>query len=106
MVLLESLGMHQVIERETMQQFSTTLTQRGQVTLPAEVRRILGVKPKEKVTFQVDGEEIRLVSTRFTVESVRGSVPSLSAPKTLEEIYQVAGDEHARHIRDEMNRKE
>ncbi len=86
-----------------MQQFSTSMTQRGQVTLPAEVRRILGVKPKEKVTFQVDGDDIRIVPAQFTVESVRGSVPPLREPKTLEEIYDSAGDDHARHVLGEMH---
>jgi len=88
-----------------MQHYHTTLTERGQVTLPAEIRRRLGVKPKEKVTFEVDGESIRIISSRFTVESVRGSVPPLTERKPLEDIIDIAGDEHARHVIDEMTRR-
>ncbi len=85
-----------------MEQFTTTVTQRGQVTLPARVRRILGVKPREKVTFEIDGDNVRIVPARFTVESVRGSVPALDKPVPLEDIFAIAGEEHARHVIDEM----
>gem|GEM_PF-2513492 len=33
-----------------MRQFTTTTTQRNQVTIPAEVRRILGINPRDKVS--------------------------------------------------------
>lgn len=91
------------MENHPLKRYTTTMTERGQVTLPADVRRLLGIKPKEKVTFEVEGNEIRLTPPRFTVESVRGSVPALSERKSLEEIYQEAGDEYARHVLGEMN---
>ncbi len=81
-----------------MKQFDTTITQRGQVTLPAEVQRVLGVKPREKVTFQVEGNEVRVVPSRFTVESVRGSVAPLKERRSLDRLYQDAGDEYAQRI--------
>ncbi len=90
-------------EEITMQQYHTTLTERGQVTLPVEIRKRLGVKPKEKVTFEVDGDTIRIVPSKYTVESVRGSVPALAERRSLAEIYDIAREEHARHILDEMN---
>jgi antitoxin PrlF len=88
-----------------MQHYHTTLTERGQVTLPVEIRRKLGVKPKEKVTFEVDGESIRIISSKFTVESVRGSVPPLAERTPLENIIDIAAEEHARHVIDEMTRR-
>ena len=36
-----------------MREITTTLTQRSQVTVPAEVRRLLGLKPRDKVTFTI-----------------------------------------------------
>lgn len=85
-----------------MKQFATTMTQRGQVTVPAPVRRVLGLAPREKVIFEVEGNEVRLVPSHFTVESVRGSVPALKEPCTLDDIYDIAGEEHAQHVIDEM----
>ena len=34
-----------------MKELLTTVTKRGQVTVPAEVRRLLGIKPYDKVAF-------------------------------------------------------
>lgn len=84
-------------------QFATTMTQRGQVTVPAQVRRVLGIGPRQKVIFEVEGTEVRLVPERFTVESVRGSVPALRESKTLDDVYAIAGEEHAQHVTDEMS---
>ncbi len=85
-----------------MQRYYTTLTVRGQVTLPAEIRKLLGVKPKEKVTFEVEGDSVRIVPSRYTVESVRGSVPPLAERKSLEDMFGLAGEEHSRGVYEEM----
>jgi hypothetical protein len=42
------------------------------------------------------------VPSEFTLESIRGMVPPLSEPKSLEEIFDIAGEEHAKHVIDEM----
>jgi AbrB family looped-hinge helix DNA binding protein len=89
-------------EERTMEHHYTTLTERGQVTLPSEIRRKLGVKPKQKVHFEVDGDSIRIVPSEFTLESIRGMAPPLSEPKSIEDIFDIAAEEHARHVIDEM----
>lgn len=43
-----------------MQEFETTLTEKGQVTIPVEIRRIIGLQPKDKVSFEVDGDTVRI----------------------------------------------
>jgi AbrB family looped-hinge helix DNA binding protein len=68
-----------------MRHFITTVTQRGQITLPAEVRRILGVSARDQVAFAVEGEDVRLVPLSFTLESAFGSVPAL--PGTVTEDF-------------------
>ena len=57
-----------------MKEVLTTLTQRGQVTVPAEVRRILHLKPNDKVAFRIEDDQVRLVPVKFTVETAFGSV--------------------------------
>ena len=89
-------------EPHTTKTFATTLTQRGQITLPAEIHRALGVRPRKKVTFTMDGDEIRLVAQKHTLESVHGLLPKLKELRTLVEIVEIAPDEHARHVLDEM----
>ena len=38
----------------------TTVTQKGQVTVPIEIRRRLGLKARDKVVFEMDGEVVRM----------------------------------------------
>jgi AbrB family looped-hinge helix DNA binding protein len=92
-------------EGSTMQHYYATLTERGQVTLPAEIRQKLGVKPRQKVHFAVDGDSIRIIPSEFTLESIRGMVPPLAERKTLDEIYDIAREEHTRHDIDEMTER-
>jgi AbrB family looped-hinge helix DNA binding protein len=73
-----------------MRHFITTLTQRGQITLPAEIRRILGVSAKDQIAFAVEGADIRLVPLSFTLESAFGSVPALPGTTTEDFSDQIA----------------
>jgi antitoxin PrlF len=34
----------------------TALTQKGQVTIPVEVRKALGLRPRDRIRFEVDAE--------------------------------------------------
>jgi AbrB family looped-hinge helix DNA binding protein len=43
-----------------MQQFETRLTEKGQVTIPQEIRRMIGLQPHDMVRFEVIGEEVRI----------------------------------------------
>jgi AbrB family looped-hinge helix DNA binding protein len=36
------------------------MTQKGQVTIPAAIRARLGLRPKDRVRFDVDGDEVKL----------------------------------------------
>jgi AbrB family looped-hinge helix DNA binding protein len=79
-------------------QIVTSITQRGQVTIPAEVRRLWGAKPRDKVTFQIDGDEVRLVPAGFTVETAYGSVKPLRRPENFKRIARDAREEHVEEV--------
>jgi len=53
------------------------VTQKGQVTIPLEVRRALGIRPGSDVSFEVDGDGARLVlgpdDGRRAVAAMRGA---------------------------------
>lgn len=55
-----------------------SITQRGQVTLPAEVMKILGVKPRGKVAFLIEKGEVKLKTPSSTLENVFGSVKAVT----------------------------
>jgi len=85
-----------------MKEVLTTLTQRGQVTVPAEVRRILHLKPKDKVAFRIEDDQVRLVPVKFTVETAFGSVKPKSRPEEFEAISQAAKEEHVEQVMKKM----
>jgi AbrB family looped-hinge helix DNA binding protein len=69
-----------------MREYHSSVSPKGQITLPAEVRHRLGIKPKDTVTIQVEGSEVRIMPAAFTLETAAESVPALAEPLTWEEI--------------------
>ena len=79
-----------------MREIIASTTQRNQVTIPAEVRRLLGLKPRDKVAFTVDdGGMVRLTAARFTLESAFGSVQPSAHPEDFDALTRDAKDAKA-----------
>jgi antitoxin PrlF len=81
-----------------MKEITTTITQRGQVTLPAEVQRLLGVKPRDRVSFAIEEDQVRLIPARYTLESVAGSVEPATATEDLDRLIEEAKQERAERL--------
>jgi len=61
-----------------MRRFVSTISSKGQVTIPADIRRKLGVNARDKIAFILtDDEKVEVRPVRFTLESVFGSVKAL-----------------------------
>ena len=88
-----------------MREFETTVTQRGQVTVPAEVRRLLGIKPHDRVTFVIENGQVRLKRPEYTFESVYGSVEPRNRPEDFKRIYREARNEHAERVMRKMRQE-
>ena len=63
-----------------MRQVDTALTTKGQVTIPVEVRRALGLQPHDKVRFEFDPE--------------RGVATLRRAPSSVRELYGAVRSSH------------
>ncbi len=74
------------------------------MTVPAEVRRKLGVKPKDKVIFTIEGEKVYLTLAAFTLESAYGSVKASKKPEDFKRITQVAKDAKAEETINKLHR--
>ena len=85
-----------------MKEITTTLTQRSQVTVPAEVRRLLGLKPRDKVTFTIAEGEVRLTPVAYSLESAYGSVKPSGKPEDFDALSRVARDARAERILRQM----
>ena len=73
-----------------MKQILTRVTKGGQITLPSEIRKILGVGPQDRVAFELDGEEIRIVRPKSTLQSVKGSVKPATRTEDFDEMIRNA----------------
>jgi AbrB family looped-hinge helix DNA binding protein len=66
-----------------MLQHIATVTTKGQVTIPVEIRRRLGVPPHEKIAFLIEKDQILLASAKSVVAQtagiLKGEQPTLSA---------------------------
>jgi AbrB family looped-hinge helix DNA binding protein len=57
-----------------MKRIYVSITQRGQITLPAEVRQRFGLKPRDKVIFEIDDDQVRVTRPEMTLEETFGSL--------------------------------
>lgn len=82
---------YQAIRSMPVRELLATVTSKGQITLPAEVQRRLGLKPHDKVAFAIDTErdEVTLRAAAFPLQAVFGSV----TPATRTEDFQVISRE-------------
>ena len=79
-----------------MREITTTTTQRNQVTIPAEVRRLLGLKPRDKVSFTIEDDgTVSLAASSFSLESAFGSVKPSAHPEDFGQIERDAKDAKA-----------
>lgn len=62
----EHLGLALSSPLESIALASTRITEKGQVTVPIEVRRSLGLKPGDEVEFILDGQGARVVRAATT----------------------------------------
>jgi AbrB family looped-hinge helix DNA binding protein len=85
-------------DHDAMKEITTTMTRRGQVTVPAEVRKMLGLVARDKVTFIIEEGQVRLSPASFTLESAFASVPTLSRPEDVEEQVRIAKEERAQRL--------
>ena len=83
---------------------SRTLTRKGQVTVPAAIRRALGLKEGDRVSFTLDGDEVRLSRTGSVVERTAGMLKSDLPPLSAEELREAAEWAIAEDVVERMNR--
>lgn len=64
-----------------------TVTSKGQITIPAEVRRALGLRTGSKVNFvPTSSGTYEMVPATTSVMDLAGCLPYKGKPKTLEEM--------------------
>ncbi len=85
-----------------MQEFETTLTEKGQVTIPLEIRRLIGLQPKDKVRFEVDGDVVKISRATSKLLAGYGSV----TPRNKPEDFQKLREEFEKGVAEEVASEE
>ena len=88
-----------------MREFQSAVSPKGQSTIPAEIRRELGIMPKDKVTLRMEEGALRVVPARFTLEDAYGSVAPMNHPEDFEAISDVAKAEHVDSVVRKLTRR-
>jgi AbrB family looped-hinge helix DNA binding protein len=63
-----------------------TLTSKGQVTVPVEIRRFLNVGPGDKLLFARMGSRVEIVPATASVKQLKGVLPKPARRLTLEQM--------------------
>lgn len=74
-----------------MQTQPTTITQKGQVTIPAPIRKALGLKRGDQVKFTISKKKVVQIkpAKRFSIMSLYGSLKPRIKYKETDNIYQI-----------------
>lgn len=79
-----------------------TITTKGQVTIPAKVRELLGVKPHDKILFRVTEGRVELLPAPMTLEAAFASVTPRNRPEDFKQIRDEAIEEHVQNVIDKL----
>ena len=76
-------------------QYIMPVTSKGQVTIPAVVRQLLGLRKNDKVAFKVEGNTVTVEPVQATLQAAYGAVEPITRPEDFERIAQIAHEEQA-----------
>lgn len=69
-----------------MRQISSRVTERGQATIPAEVRRLLGLGAHDRIVFEIEGDGVRLRRATSAVSRTEGALRTDTARRGVAEL--------------------
>ncbi|MDP2948412.1 MAG: type II toxin-antitoxin system PrlF family antitoxin [Chloroflexota bacterium] len=85
-----------------MKEIITTLTSKGQVTIPAEIRRALGLKARDRVAFVLTPDGAKVRPAPSALDRIAGSVKPRKKPEDFKELRAIVKEEVARKVLEEM----
>lgn len=85
-----------------MKELLSTVTSKGQVTIPAEIRRMLRVSPHDKVAFVVEKDQVRLARRGSVVAHTAGILKSEGQALSAEELREAAEKAIAEDVLERM----
>ena len=75
---------------------SSTVTAKGQTTIPAEIRRKLDLKPGDRILYLEEEGRVRIVAADRRARDLKGLLPRPERPVSLDEMKRVIATGRAR----------
>ena len=80
---------------------TSTLTSKGQTTIPIDIRSYLGIHPGDRIEYFIDDEGKVVISPlSMDVTQLKGMLPKSKKKITIEEMNKVIAKRGAKHARD------
>lgn len=81
------------------------VTSKGQITIPAEVRKVLNLRAGDKVDFfEIEKGRYGMAARNKSIRDLEGCVPKLDRAPTIEELNEAIGAGLAEDDRQSINR--
>ncbi len=81
-----------------MKEYVSSVSPKGQITIPQEIRRILGVKPKDRVRFTLEDGEVKISPAASDLGALYQAVPALARRLSVAEMIEIAHEEQAEEV--------
>ena len=79
----------------------SVLTSKWQTTIPKDVRKLLGLKPKDRIFYLIEGERVILRPLKGNILDLRGSVTTKEKPIDFKKLRDNTRKKVARRIVEE-----
>ena len=80
----------------------TTVTRKGQVTVPIAIREALGLREGDRVEFRLNDGSASLIPVRSVIERTAGIFRARRRPLTAEQLRRAAEDAMAADVAERM----
>ncbi len=84
--------------------YSGSVSPKGQITLPIEMRRELNIDPKDRVDFELHDGQIVVTPRRYTIRTAGGVTPRSDFRYIEGETEQMVKDDRAVELVDKLTR--
>lgn len=83
-------------------EYVQTVTVKGQVTIPIELRKMIGVEPNSQVLVSLEAGKVVIKPVSMTLEEAFGSVQPINKPENFKELREIALEEHIEGVLNKM----
>ena len=78
--------------------YTSVVTQKGQVTIPVEIRRVLGIKANDRVTFIIDQDRVCIEPIAESIETIFGAIEPIQRPEDFQRLRDTASEDYVGDI--------